>query len=385
MATITYEVQDDSLAYSNIATVTVTVNPIDDIQVSATILDTYCNGVAANGSINISVSQTNGSVGYTWSGPNSFTANTPDISGLESGNYTLTVIDSLSTAVFNFTVSLIPIYEDLSICYVTGDTMPGNHNRIYFNNPGMYNVQYYQILRESLSQGVYDFIGQVTPQDTSFLDLVSNNQAQSFSYKVRAIDSCGNFSSESNSHTTMLLQANLSASNSVNLTWTAYSGTGYTSYYLYRSVNGGIFDLLVTLPASQLSFNDITANVTTNQYLYFVSIVVPNCDFTKSNNTVRSNIKYLTDGGLGINKLEENQLVVSPNPSNGIFNISKTDGYINQNKVYEILNPFGQILLELDFNETINFKTIDLSSYSDGVYFIKEKYGTWIDRLVLSK
>jgi hypothetical protein len=134
-----------------------------------------------------------------------------------------------------------------------------------------------------------------------------------------------------------------------------------------------------------LSFNDITANVTTNQYLYFVSIVVPNCDFTKSNNTVRSNIKYLTDGGLGINKLEENQLVVSPNPSNGIFNISKTDGYINQNKVYEILNPFGQILLELDFNETINFKTIDLSSYSDGVYFIKEKYGTWIDRLVLSK
>jgi hypothetical protein len=358
---------------------------VNDIQVSDTILDTYCNGVAANGSINISVSQTNGSVGYTWSGPNLFTANTPDISGLESGNYTLTIIDILDTAVFNFTLGQIPTYEDLSICYVTGDTMPGNHNRIYFNNPGMYNVQYYQILRESTSQGVFDFIGQVTPLDTSFLDLVSNNQAQTFSYKVRAIDSCGNFSSESNSHTTMLLQANLSASNSVNLTWTPYSGTGYTSYYLYRSVNGGIFDLLVTLPASQFSFNDVTANVTTNQYLYFVSIVVPSCDFTKSNNSVRSNIKYLTDGGLGFNELKENQLVVSPNPSNGIFNISKTDDFINQNKIYEILNPYGQILMELDFNETINFKSIDLSPYSDGVYFIKEKYGTWIYRLVLSK
>jgi hypothetical protein len=342
----------------------ITVNNINDIQATDTTNDTYCNGIVANGAIDVTVGQTNGLVSYSWTGPNSFSSTTQDINGLESGNYVLTITDALDTAVFNFFVNQIPTYDDLGICYVTGDTMPGNHNRLYFNNPNMYNVQYYQILRESTVQGVYDFIGQVTPQDTSFLDLVSNNQAQSFSYKVRAIDSCGNFSNESTAHTTMLLQANLSSSNSVNLTWTPYSGAGYTSYYLYKSINGGIFDLLVTLPASQLSFNDVTANVTTNQYLYFVSIVVPNCDFTKSNNNVRSNIKYLTDGGVGIQDISDIQLVqVSPNPSTGIFEINMNN--FDEIDLVKLFDSKGQEV------QVLNSNIIDIEAFADGVYFLE--------------
>ena len=342
----------------------ISVNNVNDIQVIDSIDDTYCNGIAANGAIDVTISQTNGAVSYSWTGPNSFSSTSQDINGVESGNYVLTVTDSLDSAVFNFLVNQIPTYDDLSICYVTGDTMPGNHNRIYFNNPNIYNVQYYQILRESIAQGTYDFIGQVTPQDTSFLDLVSNNQAQSFSYKVREIDSCGNFSNESMAHTTMLLQANLSASNSVNLTWTPYSGTGYTSYYLYRSVNGGVFNLLVTLPASQLSFNDVTANVTNNQYLYFVSIVVPNCDFTKSNNEVRSNIKYLTDGGVGIGEISNEQLVqVSPNPSSGIFEL-----YLNNFDEIDLIRLFDSKGQEINVATT---SLIDLTHFANGVYFLE--------------
>lgn len=336
----------------------------NDIQVLDSISNTNCNGLTANGTINISPSQTNGTVSYNWTGPNLFTSNLQDISGLESGLYNLTIIDQFDTANFNFTVNQIPTYNDLSVCYVTGDTMPGNHNRIYFNNPAMYNVQYFQVLRESTVQGVFDFIGQANPQDTSFLDLVSNNQAQSFSYKVRVIDSCGNFSNESNAHTTILLQANLSASNSVNLSWTPYNGTGYTSYYLYRSINGGVFNLLATLPASQLSFNDITANVTNNQYLYFISIVVPNCDFTKANNIVRSNIKDLSND---VSDIQENyinnlfQLV--PNPTSGLSTI------VEQNDqtfyFYCVLDSNGQII------QSSTDKQIDLSNYSAGVYFLE--------------
>lgn len=359
---------------------------INDIQVSETIEDTYCNGIAANGSINISVSEINGTASYNWNGPNSFNSTTQDIQDLESGTYTLTLMDLLDTSIINFTVNQIPIYEDLSICYVTGDTMPGNHNRIYFNNPNMYNVQYYQILRESVVQNVYDFIGQVTPLDTSFLDLVSNNQSQSFSYKVRAIDSCGNFSNESSKHSTMLLQSNLSASNSVNLNWTAYDGSGYTSYYLYRSVNAGAFELMVTLPASQLSFNDVTANTAINEYAYFVSIVLPSCDFTKSNNIVRSNVKTLADGGLGIAENESlNSFEISPNPSTGIFNLSISEMNELRNRKFEIINTMGQILMEIELESTQTHVAIDLGNQANGLYLIRDKEGTWVKQVILNK
>ena len=359
---------------------------INDIQVSETIEDTYCNGIAANGSINISVSEINGTASYNWNGPNSFNSTTQDIQDLESGTYTLTLMDLLDTSIINFTVNQIPIYEDLSICYVTGDTMPGNHNRIYFNNPNMYNVQYYQILRESVVQNVYDFIGQVTPLDTSFLDLVSNNQSQSFSYKVRAIDSCGNFSNESTKHSTMLLQSNLSASNSVNLNWTAYNGSGYTSYYLYRSVNAGAFELMVTLPASQLSFNDVTANTAINEYAYFVSIVLPSCDFTKSNNIVRSNVKTLADGGVGIAENESlNSFEISPNPSTGIFNLSISEMNELRNRKFEIINTMGQILMEIELESTQTHVAIDLGNQANGLYLIRDTEGTWVKQVILNK
>lgn len=364
----------------------ITVNNINDIQAVETTNDTYCNGIAANGAIDVIISQTNGPISYSWTGPNSFSSNTLDINGLESGNYELTVTDSLDSAVFNFVVNQIPTYDNLSVCYVTGDTLPGNHNRIYFNNPNMYNVQFYQILRESVVQDVYDFIGQVTPLDTSFLDLVSNNQSQSFSYKVRAIDSCGNFSNESTKHSTMLLQSNLSASNSVNLNWTAYNGSGYTSYYLYRSVNAGAFELMVTLPASQLSFNDVTANTAINEYAYFVSIVLPSCDFTKSNNIVRSNVKTLADGGLGIAENERlNSVEISPNPSTGIFNLSISEMNELRNRKFEIINTMGQRLMEIELASTQTHVAIDLSNQANGLYLIRDTEGTWVKQVILNK
>lgn len=364
----------------------INVQNVNDIQVTENIEDTYCNGVAANGTINITVTETNGTVSYNWTGPNLFVANTQNVSGLESGNYSLTVVDQLDTSVFNFMVDQIPTYNDLTICYVTGDTMPGNHNRIYFNNPNMYNVQYYQILRESAVQDVYDFIGQVSPLDTSFLDLVSNNQAQSFSYKVRAIDSCGNFSDESSKHSTILLQSNLSTGNTVNLTWTTYTGSSYTSYYLYRSVNGGAFQLLVTLPASQLSFNDVTANTSTNQYSYFVSIVLPSCDFTKSNNIVRSNVKSLNDGGLGIHEYQSDvDIHVAPNPSNGIFTIYLSGDSQSVALNFEIVNSMGQKIVDFNLDTFENKKVLDLSQQANGLYFLKDKQGKWLKHIIIQQ
>ena len=358
---------------------------INDIQVTDSIEDTYCNGIAANGSINIAVSEINGTASYNWTGPNSFNSTTQNIQNLDSGTYTLTLTDLLDTSVINYTVNQIPIYTDLSICYVTGDTMPGNNNRIYFDNPNMYNVQFYQILRESSVLNVYNFIGQVTPPNSSFLDLVSNNQSQSYSYKVRAFDSCGNISNESTKHSTMLLQANLSASNSVNLSWTAYIGSGYASYSLYRSVNGGAFGVIATLPASQLSFNDVTANTAMNNYDYFVSIVLPSCNF-ESTNIGRSNVKTVEVGSVGIAENENlNSFDIFPNPTTGILNLSISEINELRNRKFEIINTMGQIIMEIELESTQKHAVIDLGNQANGLYLIRDTEGTWVKQLIINK
>ena len=333
---------------------------VNDIQVSEIIENTYCNG--STGSIQITPTNTNGNVSFQWDGPNGFSSNDQNIGNLEIGQYALMIADSFHSANFSFFVNEIPFYNQLSICYITGDTVPGNHNRIFFNNPGAFNVQFFQVLRESAVQGSYDFLGQVPSTESSFLDLISNNQVQSFNYKVRSVDSCGNFSSESDAHKTMLLQANLSSGNSVNLTWTPYVGASYNTYFIYRSVNNGIFDLLATIPASQLSFNDISANVELNEYLYFVAILLPNCDFNRTENLIRSNTKRLMHNGSTELSVLPTQIIF-PNPaSEWLYFENNTDEAIEKIRMFD---KSGKCISEY------SFFPISVTSLSEGIYYVE--------------
>lgn len=339
----------------------VNVLNVNDIQVIDTINNTFCNGINGSGAISISYLETNGSVNFNWTGPNSFIATTQNISGLESGLYTLSLSDSLDTVVFNYNLNQTLIYNDLNICFVSSDSLLGNLNRIYFNNPSMYNVEFFEILKESSVQGVYNVIDQISSTDSSFLDLTSNNQVQNYSYKIRSIDSCGNYSNLSLEHKTILLQSNISANSSVNLLWTPYIGITYGTYYVYRSVNNNPYTLLVSLPSSQLNYNDISADVLTNSYKYFVSITTAGCDFTKSTNLIRSNIELVSSVSVKIN--ESLDIFISPNPSNGLYKIQNNSNYLISN--YFVYNNEGQIILE--DKEAI----FDLSQFENGFYFLE--------------
>lgn len=65
----------------------------DEIDFSETLTTPSCAGVA-DGAINISTTGGTPPYSYSWAGPNSFSASTKDISGLEGGTYTLTVTDA---------------------------------------------------------------------------------------------------------------------------------------------------------------------------------------------------------------------------------------------------------------------------------------------------
>nr|WP_256471342.1 Ig-like domain-containing protein [Solitalea agri] len=71
-----------------------------------------CNG-SADGAINVSASGT-GTLTYSWSGPNGFTATTEDLTTLAAGTYTLTVIDANNCQVTVSVTLLEPLAISLS-------------------------------------------------------------------------------------------------------------------------------------------------------------------------------------------------------------------------------------------------------------------------------
>ena len=132
-----------------------------------------------------------------------------------------------------FIISQTPSYNDLEICYITSDESDFTKNRIYFNSAGSYNVATFEVLRETSVVDEYESIGFVLPSEDSFLDTSSNNQQQQYKYKVRSVDACGVNSGLSPEHYNTLLQANLAAGGSVNLSWSAYFGVDYSTFYIY--------------------------------------------------------------------------------------------------------------------------------------------------------
>ncbi len=72
---------------------TVSVNPRPEVMYTQN--DVLCNG-ASTGDINVTVNNGVSPYTYSWTGPNSFTATTEDISGLAAGTYNLIVTDANS-------------------------------------------------------------------------------------------------------------------------------------------------------------------------------------------------------------------------------------------------------------------------------------------------
>jgi hypothetical protein len=351
---------DDSLSFYD-KIFSIQILNVNDIQITEVVTNTLCTGNSASGSISVSVEQFNGALSYAWSGPNGFSSSSQNISGLDPGDYTLTVSDDFNSQTITINVGVTPVYGDLEVCYVSSDISTPSKNRIFFKNSGIYNVQYYQILRESSVVGVYDLIGQANAIDSSFLDNSSDNSSLSYKYEVRSVDSCGNFSTESPFHRTILLQANLGLGNTVNLSWNPYEGTAYTTYSVFRSVNGGPFELLISLPTSNTTFNDGAADVSINTYKYFVGIAINACDFTKTNNQIRSNQKII--GNALVSEIQEDQINIYPNPVNDILTVSIPD--IFEMNYIDLLDQTGKLV------GRFNSEFIQVTGLQSGTYLIK--------------
>lgn len=71
---------------------------------------------------------------------------------------------------------------------------------------------------------------------------------------------------------------------------------------------------------------------------------------------------------------KESKFNIFPNPSTGVFNIVKTNSFDDQSYIVNIFDANGQIITSRVFDQNIKsnlFETIDLRSYSEGLYMIQ--------------
>jgi hypothetical protein len=243
-------------------------------------------------------------------------------------------------------------------------------NRIFLNNEGNYNVDVYEILRETNQSNVYESIGTLNYTEDSFLDDTSNNTSQTYNYKVRSLDNCKNTSSDSISHKTILLQSSIAVNNSVNLSWTDYEGTNYSTYNIYKKINQGSFEDIGSVSSSNNSYNDQTADVFNNNYEYYIAIGVDACNVQAKNNTsieIKSNIQNISSATATV--ADDNyfkNLHIYPNPTKNMLFIRGNELPV-QITIYNIL---GQELISVK-----NTNKIDLQYLSTGVYTVKVSDG----------
>ena len=345
--------------------VLISVINVNDIYVNSTMPVSYCAG---DGTISIdNIYETAGEVTYNWSGPNGFSSSNLSIENLQPGQYTFTVSDQYFSFDEIFNIEVEEIYNNLQICYVTSDSEDYTKNRIFLNTQGNYNIQNYQIYAETTAVDEYELIGSISNGESSFLDLITNNQQQQKKYKVATLDNCGNISDLSSAHYNTLLSATVAVDGSVSLEWQPYVGVEYSTFNIWRRVNEGEFNLLSQLPSNQYNYNDTEADIDNFNYEYYIGIEVEDCQESRSVNEIvelRSNLLNL--GVLSNNEFDiSDKVTIYPNPADDYINV-KLEGSLELITI-EIYNGLGQIIM------TTKDLIISTRHLESGIYFFKVK------------
>ncbi|MDR1740195.1 MAG: leucine-rich repeat domain-containing protein [Bacteroidales bacterium] len=286
--------------------------------------------------------------------------------------------DSIVYLQLSFAVS-----PEQELCMISVDEE--HHNMVVWKRQE--EISAYKIYREGNVVGQYELAATIPyAEANSWTDEGSNAQARSYSYKVAAIDSCGNESVLSLPHKTMHLTINQGVGNSWNLIWTPYEGTGYATYNIYRAVaTGETYDTLIlvsTIPSSLSSYTDYVS--TGGAYVYYMLEIVLDdvCevgaafvssgkkDAEPSFGSIRSNIATNNPNGtVGLENANvaasvENSISVSPNPVvDGLLRLSGFD----RNAAVELYDLNGRKMYESRSGSDV----INITDFARGVYIIK--------------
>jgi hypothetical protein len=325
-----------------------------------------------NGAIDIGISGGTPLYTFEWA-PGGQT--TSDISGLSPGTYEIRVTDQagcigVNTANVDKTLPAVN-----PICLVTVDTITGK-NMVVWEKLNTTDVDHYVIYRQSSIKSDYQPVG-ISPVNSLsiFVDSVADPMLRSWKYKLSVVDICGNESPLSDHHKTMHLTMNLGLNEAVNLIWDHYEGFDVSTYEVYRYTTQTAWQNITDISADLTSYTDM--NPTMDNLIYYIETKHPiGCTATdlkgSTLNSSRSNRQNkLKVTGFPVNYFANLNLVIWPNPSNGIYNLSLEN--INSEKIMlKVYDISGKIVYNNEYNNYGDkFETIlDLSRFAAGIYNI---------------
>ncbi len=108
----------DSKGQSKTLSYTIT-NPAEAISVEGNVIEPDA--------INVEVKGGSGGFTYSWTGPDGFTSDSEDLSGLEPGTYTLVVTDSRGCTTEGFSFEVIGVLEDISVTVKANNSLYGGY------------------------------------------------------------------------------------------------------------------------------------------------------------------------------------------------------------------------------------------------------------------
>lgn len=299
---------------------------------------------------------------YQWS--TGSTANAIEVG--KGGVYSLTVTDQqFCESINEFTVSILePYKEQIGIATISDD---GESALIAWEVTPDQRTVYYELYRES-GNGTYDSLTTIHVGDsTYFQDLTSNVKSQSYKYKLRTYDECGN-SVDSDHHTTMHLSKHKELDGGVTLTWNNYEGLYVHVYDVMRRRDGVWTKITEIVPADEgLSrFTDLEYEKGDNYRISFImeeSVIVSQL----KTNTGPYSHSISNIAEIDIVSVENTDLKLKLYPMPVVDELVIEPNF-TENYSYTIWSADGKIIAQ---GKSENNTTVDLSDVADGLYSIE--------------
>ncbi len=135
-----------------------------------------------------------------------------------------------------------------------------------------------------------------------------------------------------------------------------------------NTVSGTTRTVVLTRPLSTGDSKDYTFTYSSISNVNIIWAIGPGTNFTVEHST--RGFQNLTFTELGVEDFSTlENLTISPNPSNGIFNISNTN-LIQLSKI-KIFDTNAKLIKELSFLENQTNIALDLTNLSKGLYFVE--------------
>ncbi len=304
---------------------------------------------------------------YTWSNGST----DQDLIDVLPGDYTVEVSSASGCSSYQFFTVEESLPQQTSICMVDVDTTT-NTNLVVWEDLSDPGISSYNIYKESSQAGLYFLIAnQDADSLTEYYDYLSDPSIRSWSYKVAAVDDCGNEAGLSDEHKTIHLTQNVGINGEVNLLWDHYEGFSYSTYYINRWHPQTDWEVIDSVSSNSISYTDFNPPSDSN-LIYMISINTPGqCTPAKAQdyNSSRSNKPRINmpdeDNDVGLNE-EASEVVLYPNPTDGQVTIIYNSS-ITGIEVYDLTGKL--VIYDNELNE--NKVEFDLSQFETGIYSFK--------------